>query len=165
MRFLCHKLFVAHDGLRRIIRFSGMFLMKKKIFLFSYFLMEKEYPLKLLVNKLSWNNFKLLLTLSWRRPSLYRNQSIDLRNKSMDWFLYDNGLRHETVNPARPLHPTEEICGWKSFEKHQWQRTALVLAKKEKFFQRWHVVFDIFCKIIITLKKLSAEMFHDKRCF
>ena len=37
------------------------------------------------------------LTLSWRRPLSYRNQSIDLPRKSMDWFLYDNGLRHERV--------------------------------------------------------------------
>ena len=27
----------------------------------------------------------------------YRNQPIDLRSKSMDWFQYDNGLRHERV--------------------------------------------------------------------
>ena len=27
----------------------------------------------------------------------YRNQSIDLLCKSMDWFLYDIGLRHERV--------------------------------------------------------------------
>ena len=38
------------------------------------------------------------LTISWRRPLSYRNQSIDLVCKSMDWFLYDNGLRHERVN-------------------------------------------------------------------
>ena len=37
------------------------------------------------------------LTLSWRRPISYRNQSIDLLCKSMDWFLYDTGLRHERV--------------------------------------------------------------------
>ena len=37
------------------------------------------------------------LTLSWRRQLSYRNQS-DLRSKLMDWFLYDNGLRHEIVN-------------------------------------------------------------------
>ena len=37
------------------------------------------------------------LTLSWRRPISYRNQSTELRSKSMDWFLYDNGLRHERV--------------------------------------------------------------------
>ena len=32
-----------------------------------------------------------LLTLSWQRLLSYRNQS-------MDWFLYDNGLRHGRVN-------------------------------------------------------------------
>ena len=37
------------------------------------------------------------LTFSWRRPLSYRNQSIDLLCKSMDCFLYDNGLRHERV--------------------------------------------------------------------
>ena len=37
------------------------------------------------------------LTLSRRRPLSYRNQSIDLLRKSMDWFLYDNGLRLERV--------------------------------------------------------------------
>ena len=40
-------------------------------------------------------NWRLSLTLSWRRPLSYRNQSIDLLCKSMDWFLYDNGPRHE----------------------------------------------------------------------
>ena len=38
------------------------------------------------------------LTLSWRRPLSYRNQSIDLLRKSVDWFLYDYGLRDERVN-------------------------------------------------------------------
>ena len=38
---------------------------------------------------------KLSLTLSWRKPLSYRNQSTDLGSKSIDWFLYDNGLRHE----------------------------------------------------------------------
>ena len=37
------------------------------------------------------------LTLSWRRSLSYRNQSNDLLRKSMDWFLYDNGLRHERL--------------------------------------------------------------------
>ena len=41
--------------------------------------------------------FRFPLTLSWRRPLLYRNQSIDLRSKSLDWFLYVNGLRYERV--------------------------------------------------------------------
>ena len=38
------------------------------------------------------------LTLSWRRPLSYRNQSMDLLCKSVDWFLYDHGPRHERVN-------------------------------------------------------------------
>ena len=38
------------------------------------------------------------LTLSWRRPLSYRNQSLDLLCKLMDWFLYDIGLCHERVN-------------------------------------------------------------------
>ena len=45
------------------------------------------------------NGLIFILTLSWRRPLSYRNQSIDLVCKSMGWFLYDNGLRHERVKP------------------------------------------------------------------
>ena len=37
------------------------------------------------------------LTLSWRRSLSYRNQSNGVLRNSMDWFLYDNGLRHERV--------------------------------------------------------------------
>ena len=43
------------------------------------------------------DTFVRSLTLSWRRPSSYRNQSINLLRKSVDWFLYDNGLYHERV--------------------------------------------------------------------
>ena len=44
-------------------------------------------------------NIKAPLTLSWRKSISYRNQSIDLLCKSMDWILYDNSLRHERVKP------------------------------------------------------------------
>ena len=37
------------------------------------------------------------LNLSLRKPLSNRNQSIDLHSNSMDWFLYDIGLRHERV--------------------------------------------------------------------
>ena len=40
---------------------------------------------------------KNALTLSWWRAISYRNQTIDLRSKSMDWFLYDIGPHHERV--------------------------------------------------------------------
>ena len=45
--------------------------------------------------------FKFLWTLSWRRPLSYRNQSIDLLRKSMDLFLYDNGLHNERVKMGK----------------------------------------------------------------
>ena len=41
---------------------------------------------------------KSVLNLSWQRSLLYRNQLIDLQNKSMHWLLYDKNLRHERVN-------------------------------------------------------------------
>ena len=46
-----------------------------------------------------------LLTFSRRGPLSYRNQSIDLQNKSMDWFLYDNGPRLERVNNILSIVP------------------------------------------------------------
>ena len=70
------------------------------------------------------------LTLSWRRQLSYRNQSIDLLCKSMDWFLYDNGPRHERVKQTVPKIITlthiwgkifkngpSEICGRQPFFK------------------------------------------------
>ena len=42
------------------------------------------------------------LTVSWRGPLSYRNRPIDLWSKSMDWFLYDNGPRHERVKYTQP---------------------------------------------------------------
>ena len=50
-----------------------------------------------MLSLLSVQSFTISLTLSWRRPLSYRNQSIDLLSKSMDWFLYDNAPRHERV--------------------------------------------------------------------
>ena len=40
---------------------------------------------------------KVLLTLSRQSQISDRNQSIDLKSKSMNWFLYDIGLRRERV--------------------------------------------------------------------
>ena len=55
--------------------------------------------------------FKLHLTLSWPRPISYRNQSIDLQSKSMDWLLYDIGLRHEKVKFLKRLSKTNDFNG------------------------------------------------------
>ena len=55
-----------------------------------------------------WASFKFSissshLTLSWRRAISYRNQSIDLLCKLMDWFLYGIGLHHERVKRSLTL--------------------------------------------------------------
>ena len=48
-----------------------------------------------------------MLTLSWWKSLAYRNQSIDLLCKSVDWFLNDRDLRHERGIP---------YSSWKSFK-------------------------------------------------
>ena len=40
----------------------------------------------------------------------YRNKSIDLIRKSMDWFLHDNGLSHERVNDNLLLSIDKKVC-------------------------------------------------------
>ena len=62
----------------------------KSVFNFRNFTNEKKTNIYI--------KYKIIvLTLSWRRPLSYRNQYINLLRKSMNWFLYDNGLRHERV--------------------------------------------------------------------
>ena len=54
------------------------------------------------------------LTLSWRRFLSYKNQSIDLLCKLMEWFLYDKDIRHERVNTLF-THHTPEVCSYMSW--------------------------------------------------
>ena len=49
------------------------------------------------------------LTHSRRRPISYINQSIDFLCKSMDWFLFDIGLRRERVNDT---HREKLVLYW-----------------------------------------------------
>ena len=65
------------------------------------------------------------LTLPWRRPLWYRNQSIDLLCKSIYWFLYDNGLRHERVKSPKVVRSF--------FKKNcEWSRYGSVVKKKNQ---------------------------------
>ena len=65
-----------------------------KRFLIDVFLIgtsfQKQWGWNLTINKSK-------LTLSWRKMLSYRNQSIDLLCKSIDWFLDNNGVRHERI--------------------------------------------------------------------
>ena len=56
-------------------------------------------------------DFFAYFTLSWRRPLLCRNHSIDLLWKSVYCFLYDRDLRHERVNDfSTPIFGPNSIC-------------------------------------------------------
>ena len=59
----------------------------------------------LVIKRLIQLGLTFLLTLSWRRPSSYRNQS-------MDWFLYDNGLRHYRVKTFCLLRQNLLLLSW-----------------------------------------------------
>ena len=69
-----------------------------KAWKFSFFCFKLDFYYGLTWGKVRWSLlgiFYVILTLSWRRQWSYRPQSTDLL-----WFLYDNGLRHERVNPS-----------------------------------------------------------------
>ena len=58
------------------------------------------YPLKTQKNLWFSGVFRgnKITTVLRNRSQSYRNQSIDLQSKSMDWFLYDRNPRHERGN-------------------------------------------------------------------
>ena len=65
----------------------------------SQFDVRSRGALKEVVRLVFWKIVKrpqIRLPLSWQRPLSYRNQSIGLQNKLMDWCQYDRDLRHET---------------------------------------------------------------------
>ena len=43
-------------------------------------------------------NLKPSLFLTLHDGGRYHIETSDLQSKSMDWFLYDNGVRHERIN-------------------------------------------------------------------
>ena len=94
------------------------------------------------------------LTLSWRRPLSYRNQSIDLLRKSMDWFLYDNDLRHERVN---------RFCGWHLLLIITYILDEVKLVKLTK--QNWRCNICLYSFRIILEVFLRTEILNDANWF
>ena len=90
-----------------------------------------------------------LLTLSWQRPLSYTNQSIDLHSKSMDWFLYYNGFRHERVKMGKKwskmLSPTYSL----KFKNIIFESRLLC------FFQM--VIFATLLRCCLTLWKSTLK--------
>ena len=86
-----------------------------------------------------WHSTKeQILALSWRRSLSYRNQFIDLQSKSVDWFLYDNGFRHERVNWLSTLM---------YFLKMMLTRILFPLLNLSMFV-KYVIVFEISCLAI-----------------
>ena len=99
--------------------FGGLFFMLQHLFFIGFYLIalckinsfiEKTFTTsEILIDYLRFSKVVLilfhhiisqcLLTLLWRRPLSYRNQSIDLQSK----FLYANGLLHERVKCGTEL--------------------------------------------------------------
>ena len=84
-----HKVFIMYQPAGSNFFFASSQWIRK-------FCKGKSRPI-LVVHIQVQSNKKIWLTLSWRRPISYSNQSIDLRSKSMEWLLYDIGLRPERV--------------------------------------------------------------------
>ena len=62
--------------------------------------------------KLCWNKLKQVfnaLTFSWRRSLWYRNQSINLLRKSIDWFLYHGDLLHGNLTTNAHIIETSQL--------------------------------------------------------
>ena len=110
--------------------------------------------------------YVLPLTLSWRRSLSYRNQSIDLQGKSMNWFLYDKDLRHERVELLEHLLSIKKILPSHdaNYSLTRWLPTTSILVvmgriyryqfkcnylKKQSYFLDF---FFFFCIIGIYIK-------------
>ena len=97
----------------------------------------------------SWvdGNVREELLLLWRSSLSFRNQSLDLFCKSMDWFLYNEDLRHERGNMflSLPLLACDLSASVK--ENSDRKKNLLTIQKKKRF---WKEFIDTFYHIIIT---------------
>ena len=103
------------------------------------------------------------LTLSCRRSLSYRNQSIGLLCKSMDWFLYDMDLRHERVKAW-----VQTKCGWiyGSFAqiiKRSSHRRCSVTEVVLKIFYKFHRKTPVFFRVSFFSNFIKKRLQHS--CF
>ena len=104
------------------------------------------------------------LTLSWRRPLSYRNQSIDLLCKSMDWFLYDKILRHERVKFIEKL----TLClSWRKL-KHFMKKGIFDICIRDRYYQSNSSSFltlSTFYPILWNYRILNCSLYISKSLF
>ena len=99
---------------------------------------------------------KKCLTLSWRRPLSYRSQSIDLRSESIDYSLYDNGLRHERVNAILRVW----ICYREFYDWNEMNHiTQIIKFSIKDFFSKCDQIPSFLRILSHLLKKSIMENF------
>ena len=82
------------------LTFSGR---KKRSYIFKHILLQNyAYMFS--------STYELLLTLSCQSSLSYRNQSIGMLCKSLDWFLYDRDFRHQRVKILVPVIQKKRCC-------------------------------------------------------
>ena len=108
----------------------------------------------------------------------YRNQSINLQSKSMDWFLYNSGLRQEKVNEKilNFIKPFPSASLWQVLH---WHKLLLldnqeiihrVEGKSNDWFlyeiQHWTEMSQAVCYLSTNISKAFAEtVLVPKKCF
>ena len=104
------KIFKNKNSWKYVLAKSAKKLSPKITLLYGKFPLFKALPLWIIGRRqVYWEEICMttithFLTLSWGRPLSYRNQSIDLLCRSIDWFLYDNGFHHEKVKNIWDTH-------------------------------------------------------------
>ena len=105
----------------------------------------------------------------WRRPLSYRNQSIELWSKSMDWFPYGNRLRHERANMPNHLTSTANTM---LKQRHRWKLKTFNMSPFKpyalcKYALHTLLIYEntssVCKKEILILQKLRRKYFC--RCF
>ena len=113
---------------------------------------------------------KNLLTLSWRKPLSYRNQSIDLLSKSMDWFLYGNGLRMRELKFIR--QSPNSVFNWHNYKGIKYLtrlRLGLSHLREHKFKHSFQDTLNPFCSCDLHVETnthffLYCPLFSNQRC-
>ena len=103
------------------------------------------------------------LMLSRRKPLSYRNQSINLLRKSLDWFLYHNGLRLERVRRSKKLKSfliqknikwnfiLEEAPWWGGF--YEWL-IGIVKSSLKKVLQKSLLTYEELYTVITEIESV-----------
>ena len=101
-----------------------------------------------LIRPLACSNACHCLTLSWRKSLSYRNQSINLQRKSMDWFLSDRYTRHKRVKCF------QSMSRWSSFDTIRYINIKI----QEPWYSRYYLEFIITFSLFYLFDCKSADL-------